>query len=213
MIITEEGVFASTVQYLIRLVENPQYVQLLDLEDKSYVSLVEWILCRSSMTFEGVDKYPPLKNIGASIGISGQKVTKYIKAIYDDIIELNNTSKDLFVMPDEIVCCFSFKYSKRSGYFYIGIKSVPRIGDQFIFDFMLPLVGTDMFYIRDISHIIIKGVHEVDVTATGHEQFLYLSLLREKAYLKNYITWRELNGFVEEDRELNKRLTNQIAQL
>jgi hypothetical protein len=211
MKITAEGVFASTLQILKTLVDNSQYVKLLNTEDKPYKSLVEWIVKRSSISYNV--RYPSLKTIGASIGINGQMVTKHIKTIYDDIIELNNSNIDLFIKPGDIVCCFSFKAYRRSGYFYIGLKTIPRIGEKFEFDFMLPMVGADMFYIRDINHTIIKGVHEIDVTATGHEQFLYLKLLREKAYLTKYISWDEFYGFQEDEEKVNQKVLKMNTRL
>ena len=81
-------------------------------------------------------------------------VSKWLRAIYEDLFALNGSEPALFVADGELHCSFWFTGFRegRSCYFSFGIPALPHVGDNLDFCFVRAALGCDFFYIKDISH-------------------------------------------------------------
>ena len=200
--------YVSGKRILLTLIENTKYIRLLDWSEKKYCDLVNWILNNQDSLDAFNSDLPLLKDIAKILGVENQKVTKYLKDIYNDIIELNCECYEKFVNKGQILCCFTFKSFDRSGYFNLGLDSVPRINEEFQFDFIEPKVGYSRFYLRSVEHRILNGIQEVNISASIDEQYSYIKLLKEKAYLTRNISWYEYNGYQVNENNVIEKLLN-----
>lgn len=81
-------------------------------------------------------------------------ISKWIRTIYEDLFEINNSEPELFVADGEILCDFLFSGFRedRSCSFSFGLPALPHVGDTLDFCFVRAALGCDFFYIRGIRH-------------------------------------------------------------
>jgi len=180
----------SSKDYLLALGQFPNYLKLLSPEGKSYQKLHTWLLEHEDLLNRN-DKYPSIKEITSELFINSTKLKKYLAAIYDDILNLNETSPQLFVGNEQTLCFLHFTHFVNHRYFYLGLNAIPRIREIFEFYFIKPIVGTGFFTVRSISHSVNSKGHEIMIYLDTEPTYDYLELLKEKAYLNRQITFYE----------------------
>ena len=75
--------------FLIALIYNVCYIKLLDTQRKPYQELAEWFIKNEPNFLDDDKPMPSIKNIADEFATDYKKITKWIKDIYADIIELN----------------------------------------------------------------------------------------------------------------------------
>lgn len=194
---------ASTKDYLIALAYYPNLVKLLDTSNKPYKELVNWLLEKEKSVLKDEPSIPTIKDLSATLGIENTKVTKYLKLIYDDIFDLNSNHPLLFKKEGQILCNLSFNYFEQYCTFSIGMGAVPRIGEHLEFFFIKAKLGCSGYYIHKVYHDIECTGQNVMISFSAEAPNNYFNLLKEKAYLNNEISFRDL---INEESELKETL-------
>lgn len=180
----------SSKDYLLALDQFPNYLKLLNPEGKSYQKLHTWILEHEEL-LHGDDKFPSIKEITSELQISSIHLKNYLAAIYDDILKLNESSPELFVVEQQTLCLVYFSHFVNHRYFYLGLNAIPRIKEIFEFYFIKPIVGSGFFTVRSISHAVGEKGHMIMIYLDTEPTYDYLELLIEKAYLNGHISFYE----------------------
>ena len=128
---------ATSREYLVALYYFPNFVKLLDLNNKPYSKLAAWILEKEVFLKDKDDEFelPSIKALSKQLEIKSTDITKYLKQAYEEIIDLNNTKPMLFVKDGQIECGLSISYFDSHLFFTIGLNVLPRLDEHFEFTF------------------------------------------------------------------------------
>ena len=201
----------SAKDYLLALSQFPIYTRLLDPSNKSYEKIYIWLLDNEKRLLDEDASFPAVRDIAKECGIEPSKVTKHLKAIYNEIHQLNNDFPDKFVGENQKLCLMTFKYMDNYNSFNLGLNIIPKVGENFIFPFIKPQSGGDYFVIQRIYHSIENGKQSINIYLGTDQPILYLQLLKEKAYLNRAISSMDYIGSI--DSELQKRLVEMYKNL
>lgn len=124
------------------------------------------------------------------------KITKWIRLIYNDLLELNMDEPHLFAGPGEILCEFLFEGNYDSYYVAFGVPCIPRVGDKVDFQFLEAVIGLRMYVVREVTISREKGETHINVHCRiGTEYNLYREFIRSKATFMGELDlmteWRE----------------------
>jgi len=196
---------ASTRDYLITLAYFPNFTKLINPVNKPYEKLLHWLLEKEVFLKDENLSLPTMKELTQELNISSAKISKYLKMIYDDILELNINEPHLFKKEGQIQCGLSFKYRGLYQFFSIGMDTMPRIGEHVDFLFIKIKLGFSGFYVNKVYHDLSDTGHSITFSLIFDTPNKYLSLLKEKAYLHREISFMDfLDG--EIDYELQENL-------
>jgi len=189
----------SSKSYLTALVSNLSYVELLSLKGKPYEKLAQWLI-KNENEYETA-YLPSIREIAKSLDTNDQKIARQVKAIYKDIIELNNFTPEKFVKEGQHLCYISFDMMNDNAFFGLGLEVIPRAGESFFFNFMLPVLDSERFTVKNVSYEIDNGKLWINVYMRSENPNLYLQLLKEKAFLRGDISWEDYLSNTDPDME------------
>lgn len=190
----------STKEYLLALARFPCYLKLLEAREEPYLPLLNWLIAKGKELLDDNLKLPTIKELSSEIHIPTDKIPKYLKTIYDNIYEMNSIEPNKFKMNGQKLCNCSFEYIGCYASFNLGLDFIPRIGEVFQFDFVKPQCGGYNFHVKKIYHEIINDEQTIFISL-GSERNDYLELLKEKAYLKHWISLSDYCGKTENIKE------------
>jgi hypothetical protein len=203
---------AKTIDYLKALIQYPNFVKLLNIENKPYKKIIEWMLSKEPFLQDESFEIPTVKKLSEEISMDYAKVTIYLKEIYFEIIVLNKKQTELFVRPGQMKCYFGFNYFEMSHTFILGMDFLPRMEEHFTFNFINPILGNSSFYVQQVWHDYEHKGHSVIFTMVPRLPYKYMALLKEKAYLKRDISFYEFLD-MERDSELEEKLLKLYTSL
>lgn len=180
----------STKEYLVALFTNINFVKLLNYESKPYKKVCQWLITNQERTKKN-NYVLTVKEISDTIQFKPTTVTQHIKDIYNDILLLNENEPEKFAENGTVISYLHFNYLGRGASFSLGLIAIPRIGDYFDFHFIVPKTGGNYFFVNSVSHIIENNKQFISISLSNQEPFLYLELLKQKEYLKRWISHDE----------------------
>ena len=183
---------ATSKEYLVALIYYPCFRKLLQSEISDYKELQNWLSEKESSLRDEEKPLPSLKEIAQELKIDTTTLTKNLKSIYHDIIDLNEKQPNLFRKEGQKLCFLSFNYLDQYAHFNLGLDVLPKVGEGFHFGFVKPINGGDSFHVEDVVHSYENGIHEVRIYLTSEYPIVYMKLLKEKAYLHRDISFSEL---------------------
>ena len=142
----------------VSLFSEYQWISLLSGRGKPYDHIIDGLVkIGEYWNSEDADREEgafTMKWMAEKLHESPAHVSKWLRAIYEDLFGLNDSEPELFVADGEILCGFWFSGFRegRSCYFSFGIPALPHVGDNLDFCFVRAALGCDFFYIKDISH-------------------------------------------------------------
>jgi hypothetical protein len=192
---------ADSRDFLDALMDNTHYCGLLrDFEkEATYGRLLDWILSYKPILTDTKKKLPDLKEIYKMAGIPYSHIGTDLRDIYFAIFKLNIDDPRKFRDRDEKLCHLLINYFGQRVRFRLGLNIIPRAGDKFIFSFVKPILGGDIFWVKNIKHEIYNGGQMVTIVMEGEPTNLYLQLLTEKAFLNDTINGQEYYGVLKDD--------------
>jgi hypothetical protein len=187
---------AKPGEYLLALSYNIRYILLLNKQDKVYCPLVDWLINNELRLTDDEIDLPSIVNIAKEFGTDYHKITKWFKAIYNDIVDLNQKKPENFVLDGQILCELHFHAMGANTQFSVGLNVLPHKGDSISFDFINPLLGRWGYYVSDFYHTIENGKQKVHINLDDNEKenLLYYQIMKERAYLDGIITHEEFLG-------------------
>jgi hypothetical protein len=202
---------APSREYLSALTSHLEYVKLINPTGKIYEKFYNWLIENETVFQDKNQSWPPTKTISQIMNLDYSKVKKSIIALYNDIIELNDKEPEKFKKENQHLCHLRLDYLNRHAYFHIGMNVIPRINDTIKFSFTQPVNGGSLYYVEDVSHTLTGSKHEISISLGCDEKYLYLQLLKEKAYLQGDISLTEyLFPLTKELKQDLLRLSNHL---
>jgi len=197
---------ATTLEYLYCLADMPKWSQVLcdHNSSKSYYEFLKWIL--EKQYFKDDEKIS-IKKIADLSGYPSAKISKWLREIYEGILELNELQPQLFCFDGNAQVEFYFKYFDSYCSFNTSLPAVPRLHDTFDFFFIKAKVGTSSFWVKDVRHIIGEDRTYVSINLHGGLLNIYREFALSKALFEGTLNFRDVyqkNEF-EIDRHLLER--------
>src|SRR6187397_2219850 len=130
----------STLEIFRCLRLAPIYSQVVikHANEKPYLSFLNWLL--DNNFFESADEKITIKKLATEFNCNSAKVTKWISEIYEDILDLNYESPELFQNQLNKVCLI-FRYFDNSCSFWVSLPSIPREYETVDFPFIKAKIG------------------------------------------------------------------------
>lgn len=208
--------FKQEVRTIIHCLRHePQWMRLLLPSEKPYVKLIDHLLSTQSKYEEDNNSAPRETVVGFARELNEKSalVNKWLREIYDDILELNIEHPELFKKTGEIICRFEY-YSKiyQTGFsFSLGVQSVPQIGDYFELFFVNATANEHQFVVKEVTHRYEHGKMEIEIELGQqyYERGLYRKLLVEKARFLDLISIEDEFG---PEFMLDKKLKKVLKQ-
>lgn len=181
----------KTRDLLLCLFVEHQWLNLLYSRNKPYESLLSYIKDNK----ETYSWKLQIKDVAKAINEKPEKVTKWIKQVYNDIYELNQDSPELFKQPG---FCYDFffrsKYYKDA-YFTLWFDVPVNRGDLFEFHFIRGKFPTSLFWVESIDHSYANGHSVTSVNLVSRRPNSYLNLVRDKQVFNDNInSYRMIQG-------------------
>lgn len=175
--------------------EERQWMKLVRGNGKPYAKLIDFLLNEpvyDEDTPPDVVKNMTVTRYASRLGEKMSTVNKWLRQIYADIFELNEQHPELFVNPGEQMCSMYY-YSRtyKSGFtFNLGLRYIPRVGDQIDFYFPQALCDTAVFIVKEVTHKYTHGMARIEITLSREYLFgrSYRSMLIDKARFLNLIS-------------------------
>lgn len=158
----------STLETFFCLTHQPSWLKLLLNKDKDYNKFLEKLFAENFYDEERTT----IKKIAALAGLKADKATSWITQMYDDILNLNWEEPDLF-KTDGIDHQLYFKYYDSWATLNLWLPQSPKQFERFTFHFIKAKIGTDHFWVSDVSHDLADGKYIVHLTLSGHERNMY----------------------------------------
>jgi hypothetical protein len=143
---------ASTKDYLISLGSMLSWSKILyDNVDKHYKDFLQFLITKQFY----IQRNKPLviKEIIAEFGRDGNKISKWLPMMYEDLVMLNENQPELF-KGDDLRHEIYYKNYDSYGGVTMWLERTPQVFEGFVFPFAKASVGTDMFFVGSVEHRI-----------------------------------------------------------
>lgn len=139
----------SVKQILVDLISvKPQIVNEFN-NNERYEQLINFLNAKDYYNDEDLP-YPTLKQIEKETGLKSYHIRKQLQEIYDKLFDYEYDYKFDFKQTELII---NVEYFKRYASFKCKpLKILPRIGENITLHFLKAKVGTEHFYVQDITH-------------------------------------------------------------
>lgn len=190
----------KTVEVLRCFEDEKTWCKLLLNRGKEYDDFLTQFI--SDGYYESNDKRT-IKTMASDIGVPSSKLTKWITAIYNDLIELNENEPSLF-KGDGILHELHFSYFDNRAYMSLWLPQSPKMYERFTFYFIKARMGTHMFWIKDVDHCLSNGQYSVTLWLEGGERNIYRELLVDRALFTGVLHF--MDAYNKESYEIDKIL-------
>lgn len=178
----------------VSLFSEYQWISLLPLRGKPYKHIIDGLVkigeYWNSDDSDREDGAFTIKWMAEKLHETPAHVSKWLRAIYADLFELNCSEPELFVADGEILCGFWFSGFQEERYcsFSFGLPALPHVGDMLNFYFVRAVLGCDFFYIKDIYHNRDKGKTSIIIDCEAGVRYnRFRELLLDKTRFMNEI--------------------------
>jgi len=194
---------ATTLEYLYCLGNMPKWSQVLFDENngKSYNDFLKWILEKEY--FQNDEKIS-IKKISELNGHTSAKISKWLREIYEDLLELNETKSSLFYTPHWIEVEPYLRNYDNYCSFRTSFPALPRIYEKFDFFFIKAKLDTHSFWVKDVHHIIEGNKTSITIFLQGGILNNYRELALSKALFEGSLTF--LDVYKKFDFEIDNTL-------
>lgn len=194
---------ATTLEYLYCLSDMPKWSQVLYDQNngKSYNDFLKWIL---QQKFFKSDEKISVKKISELSGYPTAKISKWLRGIYESILELNELQSQLFSFSDNVNVELFFRYFDSYCTIKTSLPVVPRLHESFDFIFIKAKLGFSTFWVKDIRHIISENETSVVISLEGGFVNIYREFALDKALFEGAINFMDL--YNKHDFEIDKIL-------
>lgn len=149
----------SPKEVLIALCNYPTYLKMIKSKGKLCAKLHKWLLDISDSISGNEINIPSIEEIANQLHTTSRKVSSSLQKIYHEFFLMNVVNSKLFVKTGQKQCYLSFNNHEKYAEFNLGLEAIPREGEAFYFQFVKPINGGHIFYVRLIYHYCDKGEH------------------------------------------------------
>jgi len=184
---------ASTQEYLhcLQNMSNWSNILLSQNNRKTYNDFLKWILKNDYFkTSENLT----IAHISKQSGYSSAKVSKWLQEIYEEILELNENSPELFYTESGIQVELRIRYYDSFCFFSMTLPVVPRVYESFEFFFIKAKIGWDRFWVKNVEYEIDNNKNTICVFLEGGILNRYREFAVEKAKFEERISFQDFYG-------------------
>jgi len=193
---------SDTKEYFMCLSSMPRWSKVLaENTDKPYNLFLQFLLEKNY--YNDREERLMIKQIAADFGSDTSKISKWLKQIYEDIIELNFDKPELFKsegIKHSIHCRNYDNYFN----FTVWLLVTPRLYENFEFRFAESTTGTYNFYVERVEHSIDNNEHSLSISLHGGFVNKYRELLLDRAEFYGVIN--SLDTFHKLDFQIDDEL-------
>jgi len=193
----------STKNVLSNIVSMKSFVKQLLNRGKDYDSLIKYI---TSPDFCDEDTpLPAIKEVQKEMGLSYSVLRRKLFSIYEDLYNHDEIGIDFSIKKTEY--WFHMRYFDNQAYLVLSdLPRVPRIGEHMSIPFFSAKVGTDSFYVHDISHYLTDTKQIIHITLNPGMYNHFWRLRKDEAFLKGDISWDDYFDHMDHDIKEKLRL-------
>jgi len=182
---------ATTLEYFCCLRDMPKWSQVLcdQHNGRSYNDFLKWII--EQRYFKDEEKIS-IKKIAELSAYPSVKISKWLREIYEDIFELNESQPQLFYFAGNITVEFYVKYFDSYCSFKTALPALPRLYESFDFFFIKAKMGTSLFWVRDVQHIIGENDAYVLINLKGGLANVYREFALSKALFEGTLKFMDI---------------------
>lgn len=179
---------ASSQDVFNSLSGSPIYSQILLQQnpDKGYLNFLQFLIDKSFYP-ERSEKVT-MKQMAADFKSTPDKISKWLRQIYDDIIELNYEKPTLF-QTDGIKVALHFKNYDSSLTFHTSLQTLPRVHESFYAYFVNAKVGTTYFWVDNVQHEFVNNNTQITIFLIGGFVNKYREFLLDRAVFEEYLSF------------------------
>jgi hypothetical protein len=194
---------ATTLEYLFCLENMPKWSQVLSdyNNGKPYNDFLKWII---QQRYFKDDQKISIKKIAELSGYASAKISKWLREIYDDLLELNEAQPSLFYFPGNIEVELYFHYYDSHCSFKTSLPVVPRKYEMFEFHFIKAKLGVHFFWVDEVRHIIEENRTYISISLQGGFVNIYRELALSKALFEGTVS--SLDVYKKYAFEIDKEL-------
>ncbi|RYE56996.1 MAG: hypothetical protein EOP48_06785 [Sphingobacteriales bacterium] len=192
----------STHDVLVCLSDAPVWASKLLGQNKVYDCFLQNLLQHNFFMVDG--ERTTIKKISVQTEIKPDLVNKWLRKIYDDIFDLNYEQPELF-RKSGVKHKLHFRYTfGEAAWLNVWLEATPAVHETFHCYFVKAKVGTDRFWVKEVSHDIEDGEQEIDVYLEGGFVNRYREWLLDKARFEGYLSFYELYSL--KDYQIDEQL-------
>ena len=194
---------ATTLEYLYCLGDMSKWSKLLYEQDngKPYNDFLQWIL---SKDYFKNDEKISIKRISELSGYPSAKISKWLREIYEDIFELNETKPQLFRLDGDNKVEFYFRYNDNYCLFKISLPTLPREYETFDFFFVKAKMGISTFWVKDVGHFVAENGVSISISLHGGMVNIYREFALSKALFEGTLKFMDI--YHKYDFEIDEQL-------
>lgn len=180
----------STQDVFNSLSGSPNYSEILlaNKSDLPYSDFLRWLV--ENKYFKDRSSRITVKGMAADFKSDAAKISKWLRQIYDDIFELNESNPELF-QKEGIKVKLNFKTYDSRVNFHTSLPALPRIHETVVAYFFHAKLNANYYWIDDIEHVFHNGVMQIIVFLKGGFINRYREFLLDRAVFEEYISLYE----------------------
>jgi hypothetical protein len=178
-------------------------ILLVNSSDKPYAEFLNWLL--EANFFNDRNGKINLTKLASSFKSETSKITKWIRQIYEDIFELNETQPQFF-QTEGIKVTFAAKHNDNYCVFNTCLPLVPREFESIHFYFFKGKMGLYRFWVKNIEHSIQENIISTTINLESDYVNKYREFLLEKALFHEWI------GFIDVYKKSSYEIDNDLRQ-
>ncbi|WCT13497.1 hypothetical protein [Mucilaginibacter jinjuensis] len=201
----------KTKELWIALKTEYQWLVLLKDNGKNYEQLIEMIQENGLQDPEDYAPSPTIKLVAERVNQKPALIAKWLRLLYDDLWELNETQPDKFGAG-----CSNFKlrFSKpgyrNTVYFSMPLERVLLKGETFRWYFIQAKMGENHFYVDHIYNDFLQGKHVTTIDLKAGYYNAYSEQLLEKGLFLRLINQLEIFGLT--DYQVDQLLVHRVVK-
>ncbi|WP_027383261.1 hypothetical protein [Epilithonimonas caeni] len=197
---------ANTNEYLHCLGSMLKWSEILlnQKNEKAYNDFLNWIITKQY--FKDNNEIS-IKKIAELSGYNSAKISRWLREIYEDILELNQKSPGLFYQEKGFNIELHFKHYDDYCIINLSIPIIPRVYERLEFYFIKAALGTNYFWVKEITHYIEENEAQVVVSLNGGLVNKYREFALEKALFYGNV------NFMDVHKKFDFQIDDELRQL
>lgn len=195
----------SPQECFVCLASMPQWAAILS--ERNSMKKYNWFLLHIiEHNFYNDNSTISISRIAKAAGISATQANKWLKSVYEDILELNSSDPELFCRKGELVVNLMCTYFDTSINFTMSVPVLPRKTELFEFYFIKAAIGTHYFYVKEVYYDVQNDKTDIYILLDGQIYSQYRDFALSKALFEGTITNIDIINLV--DAQINRILLN-----
>lgn len=170
--------------------------------EKPYKPFLKWLL--DARFFPDREEKMTVKRLSSDFKADTSKVTKWLRQIYDDIIDLNFDNPELFCADGEIKVQLYMKAFDSYCNLYVSLPTLPREFESFRFSFVRGKLGIDYFWVKKVEYSIEDNKTHITIWLQDGFVNRYREFALDKAIFQGHLGFRD--RYEKHDIEIDNEL-------